>query len=173
MGLLSGCQKKRINKTAIENGIQKKIKGKLFLILCIANLEAWQLDLCNDSCNKDCTTYLQQVHILVEIGRHYFNSAPKGHLNSEWIYEVIISPNVWTNNLKYFCPWSLLEGRAEILQIFGWHFVRNDEMYFNLRIENDNMLWILVTFINIAAFCHSKFHSIFPFYWLEMQLWQR
>ena len=31
-----------------------------------------------------------------------------------------------TKNLKDFCPGSLLEGGAEILKIFGWHFGRND-----------------------------------------------
>ena len=47
---------------------------------------------------------------------------PKGQLNSEWIYEVIVSPKMPTKKLKDFCPGILLEGRAEILQIFGWHF---------------------------------------------------
>ena len=36
----------------------------------------------------------------------------KGQLNSEWIYEVIISPKMPTKNFKYFCPGSLLEGRV-------------------------------------------------------------
>ena len=38
----------------------------------------------------------------------------KGQLNSEWIYEVIISPKMPTKNYKDFCPVSLLEDRAEI-----------------------------------------------------------
>jgi hypothetical protein len=33
-----------------------------------------------------------------------------------------------TKNLKDLCPGSLLEGRAEILQIFGSHFGRNDDL---------------------------------------------
>ena len=33
-----------------------------------------------------------------------------------------------TKNLKDFCSGSLLEGRAEILQIFGRHFGRNDDL---------------------------------------------
>ena len=33
-----------------------------------------------------------------------------------------------TENLKDFCPGSLLEGRAEILQISGWHLWRNDDL---------------------------------------------
>ena len=53
---------------------------------------------------------------------------PKGQLNSEWIYEVIVSPKMPTKNLKDFCPGCLLEGMAEILQIFGWHFGRNDDL---------------------------------------------
>ena len=39
----------------------------------------------------------------------------KGQLNSEWIYEVIVSPKIPTKNYQDFCPGSLLEGRAEIL----------------------------------------------------------
>ena len=51
----------------------------------------------------------------------------KGQLNSELIYDAIISLKMPTKNLKDFCPGSLLEeGRAEILQIFGWHFGRNN-----------------------------------------------
>ena len=52
----------------------------------------------------------------------------KGQLNSEWLYEVIVSPKMPTKNYQDFCPGSLLEGRAEILQIFGWHFGRNDDL---------------------------------------------
>ena len=44
--------------------------------------------------------------------------ACKGQLDSEWIYEVIISPKIPTKNYQDFCPGSLLEGRAEILAIF-------------------------------------------------------
>jgi hypothetical protein len=32
----------------------------------------------------------------------------KGQLNSEWIYEVIVSPKIATKNFKDFCPGSLL-----------------------------------------------------------------
>ena len=46
----------------------------------------------------------------------------KGQLSSEWIYEVIVSPKMPTQNLKDFCPGSLLEGRAEILGIFWLAF---------------------------------------------------
>ena len=63
----------------------------------------------------------------------------KGGLNSEWIYEVIISPKMPTK--KYFCPGSLLQGRAEILVIFGWHFEWNDDLInseFNWPLEHKN-----------------------------------
>ena len=50
----------------------------------------------------------------------------KGQLNSEWIYEVIVSPKMPSKYLKDFWLGSLLEGRTEILQNFGWHFERND-----------------------------------------------
>ena len=48
----------------------------------------------------------------------------KDQFNSELIYDVIVSPKMPIKNLKDFCPGSLLEGRAEILQIFGWHLGR-------------------------------------------------
>jgi hypothetical protein len=63
---------------------------------------------------------------------HYSNfytfEIAKGQLNSEWIYEVIFSPKMLTKKYQDFCPGSLLEGRAEILVIFGWHFGRNDDL---------------------------------------------
>ena len=52
----------------------------------------------------------------------------KGQLNSEWIYEVIVSPKIPTKNYKDFCPGSLLEGKAEFSVIFGWDFGRNDDL---------------------------------------------
>jgi hypothetical protein len=33
-----------------------------------------------------------------------------------------------TKKYRDFCPGSLLEGRAEISVIFGWHFGRNDDL---------------------------------------------
>ena len=41
----------------------------------------------------------------------------KAQLNSEWIYEVIVSPTIPTKNYRDFCPGSLLEGRAEIFVV--------------------------------------------------------
>ena len=58
----------------------------------------------------------------------------KGQLNSEWIDEVIVSPKMPTKNYQDFCPGSLLEGKAEILQIFGSHFGRNGYLF--------NSFWI-------------------------------
>ena len=76
----------------------------------------------------------------------------KGQLNSERIYEVIVSPKMPTKNYKDFCPtkqtrivalffgdFLVIVGsffgydpclfcRAEILVIFGWHFGRNDDL---------------------------------------------
>jgi hypothetical protein len=52
----------------------------------------------------------------------------KGQLNSELIYEVIVSPKMPTKIFPDFCPGSLLEGRAEIWKNFGWHFERNDDL---------------------------------------------
>ena len=71
----------------------------------------------------------------------------KGQLNSEWIYEVIVSPKIPTKNYRDFCPTKqttilalflvsvgffgydpCLIGRAEILVIFGWLFGRNDDI---------------------------------------------
>ena len=76
----------------------------------------------------------------------------KGQLNSEWIYEVIVSPKMQTKNYKDFRPTiqtrivALCFGdflvsvgsffgydpclfcRAEILVIFGFHFGRNHDL---------------------------------------------
>ena len=76
----------------------------------------------------------------------------KGQLNSEWIYEVIVSSKMQTQNYKDFYPTiqtrivalffgeflvivgsffsydPCLFGRAEILVIFGLHFGRNDDI---------------------------------------------
>ena len=52
----------------------------------------------------------------------------KGQLNSEWIYEVIVSSKIPAKNYRDFCPRSLLEGRAKIFVIFGWDFGRNATM---------------------------------------------
>jgi hypothetical protein len=49
-----------------------------------------------------------------------------------------------TKKLKDFCPGSLLEGRAEILQIFGWHFGRNDDLSFVQPINNTEIKWLLI-----------------------------
>ena len=57
------------------------------------------------------------------------NDGCKGQLSSEWIHEVIASPKMPSINLEDFCFKSLLQGKAEILQIFGWHyFGRNDHL---------------------------------------------
>ena len=58
--------------------------------------------------------------------RQNINSAHKGRLNSEWIYEVIVSTKIPIEKLPKSLR-SLLEGRAEILVIFSWHFGRNDD----------------------------------------------
>jgi hypothetical protein len=47
---------------------------------------------------------------------------------------LIVSPKMPTKNLKNFCPGSLLKGRAETLQIFGWHFGDDDLINFNLNL---------------------------------------
>ena len=52
----------------------------------------------------------------------------KGQLNSKWIYEVIVSPEMLTNNYQDFFPGSLVEGKTEILVIFSWHFGRKDDL---------------------------------------------
>ena len=54
------------------------------------------------------------------LGPVNFRDPFKGQLNSEWIYEVIVSSKIPTKNYRDFCPGSLLEGRAEISVIFGW-----------------------------------------------------
>ena len=48
-----------------------------------------------------------------------------------------------TKNYQDFCPGSLLEGRAEILVIFGRHFGRNDD----LILIHSEFNWPLLTTI--------------------------
>ena len=43
----------------------------------------------------------------------------KGQLNSEWIYEVIVSPKMPTKNLKDFCTGSLIEQGVH-WNLFTW-----------------------------------------------------
>ena len=70
----------------------------------------------------------------------------KGQLNSEWIHFFIVSPKMQTKNYKDFCPTiqtrivalffgdflvsvgTCFFGMAEIWNIFGWHFGRNDDL---------------------------------------------
>ena len=44
----------------------------------------------------------------LQLLRLWTKSCIIGQLNSEWIYEVIVSPKMPTKNLKDFCPGSLL-----------------------------------------------------------------
>ena len=52
--------------------------------------------------NFDCHAAVSSAKVVSNYVVH------KGQLNSEWIYEVIISPKMPTKNLKDFCPGSLL-----------------------------------------------------------------
>ena len=60
----------------------------------------------------------------------------KGQLNLEWIYDVIVSSKRPTKIFKDFCPGCLLEGRTEILEIFGWHFGRSDSEFLWQKAKN-------------------------------------
>ena len=42
--------------------------------------------------------------VLVEKWEKFENESDKGQLNSEWIYEVIVSPKMPIKNFKDFCP---------------------------------------------------------------------
>ena len=35
---------------------------------------------------------------------YFLRAGNKGHLNQEWIYEVIVSPKIPTKNYRDFCP---------------------------------------------------------------------
>ena len=60
------------------------------------------------------STYFHESNKKDDGGCRKFQGHAKGHLNSEWIYEVIVCPKIPTKNYRDFCPGSLLEGRAEI-----------------------------------------------------------
>ena len=53
-----------------------------------------------------------------------------------------------TKNFSDFCPGSWLEGRAEIWEIFSWHFGRNDDII--------NSFWIQLTFRTAKNILRSK-----------------
>ena len=46
--------------------------------------------------------------------------AAKGQLNSEWIYEIIVSPKMQTKIYKDFCLTKKNEDRSTFLVIFLW-----------------------------------------------------
>ena len=94
----------------------------------------WEITVCS----------LFQVQFLIE---------NKGQLNSQWIYEVIVSPNIPTKFFKDFCHVSLLEDRAEILKIFGWNFGRNNDL-----INHSEFNWPLGT---LDFFFFIRGHEIF------------
>ena len=73
-------------------------------------------------------------------------SLSKGQLNSEWIYEVIVSSKILTKN---FNPGSSLEGRAKISVIFVWDFRRNNDII--------NSFWIQLAFSYFGvSFSHES-----------------
>ena len=74
------------------------------------------------------------VHFRARLG------STKGQKISEWIYEVIVSPKIWTKNCKNFCPVVLhtAQYRAEILTIFGSYFGGNNDFIYSF--------WNLLTF---------------------------
>ena len=51
--------------------------------------------------------------------------------------------------IRDFCPGSLLEGRAEISVIFGWHFGRNDDLI--------NSFWIQLTFSAFVKLLNTRY----------------
>ena len=78
----------------------------------------------------------------------------KGQLNSEWIYEVIVSPEIPPKNYRDFCPGSLLEGRADIFVIFDWYSGRNNDL---IKVDSE-FNWPLVSkrvaiSVYSASFC--------------------
>ena len=93
----------------------------------------WEITVCS----------LFQVRFLIE---------NKGQLNSQWIYEVIVSPNIPTKFFKDFCHVSLLEDRAEILKNFGWNFGWNNDL-----INHSEFNWPLGT----LDFFFIRGHEIF------------
>ena len=44
------------------------------------------------------------VEECVEISKKFGQKMAKGQLFSGWIYEVIVSPKMWTRNYQDFCP---------------------------------------------------------------------
>ena len=89
--------------------------------------------LCNKliSCEDNMKAHLEKVHGSKKADDKEIKKPEekiKGQLNSEWIYEVIVSPKMPTKKFPDICPGSLLDGRTDFWKIFGCHFGKNDDL---------------------------------------------
>ena len=63
--------------------------------------------------------------------RHYLKAGQiKGQLNSEWIYEVIVSPKMQTKNYKDFCPTKQTKIVAKKTAYTHHQITKNSTMFF-------------------------------------------
>ena len=123
--LIYGTKKKNPSHSEPENKKKSRVTGNFLPEALIFALTNPQYD----------DRFFIELQVPCHLRKTYLG---KGQLNSEWIFEVIVSPKMPTKHFPDFCPGSLLEGRAEILKIFGSHFRRNENFI--------NSFWICLTF---------------------------
>ena len=99
-------------------------------------------------------------------------SAPKGQLNSEWIYDVIVSSKMPTKNFKDFRPRSLLSSwQGRNLSNFG----RNDDIInsfwiqLNFKAYRLQSGWCSIILENVAVYQHFTTSEIQSWYNSEQE----
>ena len=79
----------------------------------------------------------------------------KGQVNSEWIYEVIVSLKIPTKKQR-FLPYPLINFQGRISVIFGWDFGRSDDLINfalnltdKLNVKSTEIFWQIVVAFSV------------------------
>ena len=88
---------------------RKNFNAPLLSDMCLQKLEnvlemSWKKFICNAIFSWRRVMFFENVYFRVFYFRYDNRFYPKGHLISEWIYEVIVSPKIRTKNCQDFCP---------------------------------------------------------------------
>ena len=86
---------------------------------------------CTSNCLLTYTTK-QKVKGTKQESKSKSLDSPKGQLNSEWIYEVIISPKMKIKNYKDFCP-TIQTSIVALFLVISWWFFGECRQFFLLR----------------------------------------
>ena len=106
------------------NNAHKLHAARIIADFAYINLKSWRFCLILFCCFFYCSCTIQIKNVCFRIyvqcsGQNSANLA-KGQLNSEWIYEVIVSPKMQTKNYKNFCPAIQTRIVVLFLMIFWW-----------------------------------------------------